>query len=801
MPELSPYIARPSSAAAGTQNENSPPRLPGMWEEETHLWDYLRVLNKHRILIIAVFLTTLGVAAFRVYSEIPLFTAGTTVLVERQAPQVLNLQDATAVAPYWDEYDYYKTQYEILRSRTLAAQVIRERGLTDLGEGTLSESHPRGLAAFWEGVKGLLTTTVGSASAVPSFLPPPRETNTPDAIRSSVNAYLAMLEVQPVRHTRLVQIVFRTPLPDLSAQLANLHADAYIRQGLQLRTQASSEAEKFLEEKLVELKERLEKSEGALNQYRRDKGIISLDDKENIVVDRLSDLNNRLTEAEAERIGLEAQVQLLRTRSYDSLPAVLNSTPIQALREQLARLERERAQLGIQFKEKYPGLAQLEAQLTETRQWLRQEIQTVTSGLESAYLTALARERELRKKMEEQKAATLGLKDASVTYAILAREVDTNRQLYDNVLQRMKEIRVMSELRTSNVSIIDKAEPPTSPSSPNKKRSLMLGAIFGLLGGVGLAFFFEYLDNTLKTPEEAERYLQLPSLSIVPDFTQTSWGLRSYSPRKFLHSIPRIEISTEESESVSPAQPEIKGEQVSTSGQPPSIISEAYRILRAAMLLSRPGEPPRKILFTSATQGEGKTTTVGNVAIAFAQMGAKVLVIDSDLRRSRFHAIFDVENQPGLTELLTGQKSVDDVILTTTVGNLFVMSCGTNPPNPAELVGSQKMADTLSELGTHYDYIFLDAPPVIPVSDAVLLSAMVDGVVLVVGGQKTPKRLVRNARKRLGAAQAKILGIVLNRVNLLSGDYSEYYHYYRSYYHQSGTKNDAATRGYKNASM
>jgi capsular exopolysaccharide synthesis family protein len=212
------------------------------------------------------------------------------------------------------------------------------------------------------------------------------------------------------------------------------------------------------------------------------------------------------------------------------------------------------------------------------------------------------------------------------------------------------------------------------------------------------------------------------------------------------------------------------------------------------MLLSRPGEPPRKILFTSATQGEGKTTTVGNVAMAFAQMGVKVLVIDSDLRRSRFHTIFEVENQPGLTEYLTGQKTMDEVILSTTVENLFVMGCGATPPNPAELVGSQKMADTLSELRAHYDYVFLDAPPVIPVSDAILLSSMVDGVVLVVGGQKTPKRLVRNARKRLGAAQAKILGVVLNRVNLQSGDYSDYYYYYHSYYHQAGAK-DAAEAG------
>jgi polysaccharide biosynthesis transport protein len=790
--ELSPYIARPASTPP--HNENTPPRPGGMWEEETHLWDYLRVLSKHRVLFVVVFLGTLGIAAFRVYSEVPLFTAATTVLIERQAPQVLNIQDATTVAPYWDEYDYYKTQYEILRSRTLASQVVRENALTSGTEGRHRESNWPGVAALWEGATAVLAARVKPAAAVLAAPASTLERKGADTTPVSVDNYLSMLEVQPVRHTRLVQIVFRTPEPELSARLANLHADAYIRQGLQLRTQASSEAETFLEHKLVELKERLEKSEAALNHYRRDKGIISLDDKENIVVERLSDLNNLLTQAEAERIGLEAQVQQLRTRSYASLPAVMNSTPIQVLREQLARLERERAQLAVQFKEKYPGRAQIEAQILETQQALKSEIQSVTSALESSYLTALTRERELRKKMEEQKSATLGLKDASVAYAMLAREVDTNRQLYDNVLQRMKEIRVLSELRTSNVSVIDKAETPTTPSSPNKKRSLMLGAMLGLISGIGLAFFFEYLDNTLKTPEEAERYLQLPSLSVVPDFTQSTLLSRYALPQRLRRVLEHRKNSHEDGGRETQSQGETNDDTVDVSSQPTSIVSEAYRILRAAMLLSRPGEPPRKILFTSATQGEGKTTTVGNVAIAFAQLGVKVLVIDSDLRRSRFHTIFEVENQPGLTEYLTGQKTMDEVILSTTVENLFVMGCGATPPNPAELVGSQKMADTLSELQAHYDYVFLDAPPVIPVSDAILLSSMVDGVVLVVGGQKTPKRLVRNARKRLGAAQAKILGVVLNRVNLQSGDYSDYYYYYHSYYHQAGAK-DAAEAG------
>jgi capsular exopolysaccharide synthesis family protein len=610
----------------------------------------------------------------------------------------------------------------------------------------------------------------------------------PEIDPALVNTYTGMLDIRPIRYTRLVKVAFRSPDPSLSVRLANAHVAAYIRQGLQLRTQASGEAEKFLEEKLVGLKERLEKSEVALNRYRRDKGIISLDDKENIVVERLTDLNKRLTEAEAERIALEAQVQLIHSREYDSLPAVLNSTLIQTLKEHVGRLDGEYAQLSAQFKPGYPRLIQLQAQVEETRRRLKQEIQNVTAGLESAYLAAVTREEELRTSMEKQKAETLGLKDAAVEYAILAREVDTNRQLYDNVLQRTKEMGMVAELRTSNVSIIDKAERPLGPSSPNKRRSLLFGALLGLLGGVGLAFFFEYLDNTLKTPEEVERYLRIPNLSVVPDFFRLSRRLPHSVPKASRHTLESNGEIKEEMRQYPSPQIGVPSKQLVVSHQPASLVAEAYRILRAAMLLSRPGEPPRTILFTSATQGEGKTTTVGNTAIIFAQMGVKVLVVDTDLRRSHFHSVFGVKNQPGLAELLTGQKELHEVTQPTAIENLFAISSGATPPNPAELVGSRKMYEILAALRAQYDFIFLDSPPVMPVSDAVFLSSMVDGVIIVVGGQETPKRLVKQACLRLGAAQAKIFGVVLNRVNLYSGDYSDYYYHYYSYYHYQGSE-------------
>jgi capsular exopolysaccharide synthesis family protein len=534
----------------------------------------------------------------------------------------------------------------------------------------------------------------------------------------------------------------------------------------------------------------VENSEAALNRYRRDKGILSLDEKENIIVERLNDFNKRLTEAEAERIALEAQVRLIRKRDYDSLPAVINSTLIQTLKEHLAKLEGKHAQLAARFKSGYLRLAQLEAQVAESRNRLQQEIQGVVGGIESAYLAAEAKEKELRAKMEEQKAATLGLKDASVEYAILVREVNTNRQLYDSILQRMKEMGVAAELRTSNISVIDKAEPPVNPSSPQKKLSLLLSALVGLLGGVGLAFFCEYLDNTLKTPEEVERYLRLPNLGIVPDFSSVNQRGYGKRPKALRRASAQAGSEEKKEEASANGRSRSPSKELVLAHHPLSVITEAYRTLRTSILLSRAGEPPRITLFTSGTHGEGKTSTVINTAVIFAQMGVRVLVIDADLRRPRCHKILGIEHGVGLSEVLTGQRETLEVIKPTALHSLFFLGSGAVPPNPAELVGSRKMHETLTLLQEHYDYILIDSPPVMPVSDAVLLSTMVDGVVLVVKGQETPKQLVKETCARLGLARAKILGVVLNGVNMRNGDYAYYYRHYSSYYHQGEAETD-----------
>jgi polysaccharide biosynthesis transport protein len=359
--------------------------------------------------------------------------------------------------------------------------------------------------------------------------------------------------------------------------------------------------------------------------------------------------------------------------------------------------------------------------------------------------------------MEEQKVAALQLKDASVNYAILAREVDTNRQLYDSTLQRMKEMGVAAELRASNVSIIDKAEVPRQPSSPKVRKNLLLGVFLGLIGGVGLACLREYLDDTLKTAEEVERYLGLPNLAVVPDFLALS--RRGQVLRTFPSVCRQI-----------PGAPAADRDLI-LAQRAFSAMIEAYGNLRTAILLSRAEKSPKLVLFTSAMHGEGKTTTVANTALVFAQLGGNVLIIDADLRHSHCHKVLGLEHGPGLTELLTGLRELPELIRQTHIERLFLLDSGSMSPDPAELLGSQNMRDVLAALRERFDYILIDAPPIIPVSDAMLLSTMVDGVVLLVGAQTTPKQLVWEARMRLSYARAGILGAALNRVNVGLGHY------------------------------
>jgi len=593
-----------------------------------------------------------------------------------------------------------------------------------------------------------------------------------------VHAYFADLKVTPETDTNLVKITITSPDPVLAAQIANQHVKQYEQQQLNMHGEQSEEAQRYLKSKLLEVKNDLENSETALNAYRTEKqiipGLISLDGKDAIVLDRLSVLSKETTQAQVARISLEAQKSLIKKHEYSALPSVMDDPTIQEMNKSLDGLYSQRAALASQFKASYPPLAKLDAQIGETQARIAVMINQKVGALESEYEEAVEKEKEIADEMDKEKQQTLNLNSSAAQYAMLQREVDTNRELYNAILTREKDVEMSGSVESKNVSVINSAEVPGAATSPKKLLALMLAAFGGLGLGLGLAFVVEMADNTLKNPEEAENYLKLPNLGVVPEFSTVN-GKSAYAPRELMNA---GDGGARPSTVLPPGR-----ELVTTHGSY-SRVGEAYRNLRTALLLSRAGGPPKVTLITSAMSREGKTVTAVNISVMLSQLGGRVLLIDADLRRARCHRVLAVDNHLGLTEVLTGSRDLHEMIRATEIENLFFLGAGSVPPNPTELLNSPRMAEVMALLRDHYEYIVIDSAPVLPVSDSMVLSRLTDGVVLVANGSATPRQQVKNACARLEYARAKILGLVLNKVKIHSPDYHYYYH--QDYYSFDG---------------
>ena len=791
MDELRP-LAKPAPVPLTEAIETEAWEIPSVEHEPlVEIWRYWRVLRKHRRAVIGVTLAAMILAAIRIIGETPIYTAETTILIEPNAEagsstleSLIEIETAAANAD-----EYYKTQCAILESRNLAAAVVSDLALDKdaLFNGqTSADSSP--LARWWPGLFG--PPPRDAAVTQYKFAPlDPTDTEMPAPIAPSaaVRRYLAMLKVSPVPDTNLVRLSFATPDPALSAELANAHVVAYERQQFREHGNQTENAQHFLRDKLAGIKDELQKSEAALNAYRRAKGIIpgliSVDGKDAVVLDRLADLSKDLTQAQVARISLEARVASIDKHDYASIPEVSENVTIQDLQKQQDDLYSQAAALSSQFKPDYPPLAKVRAQLDAVEGRLKIEIDGVVDGIQAQYRQAVEKENELQAEMERQRAETLNLNDAAAQYAILQREVDTNRQLYDAVLTRMKDVAIESGADRSNVAVINSAEVPTVPTSPRKARDLMLALVTGLSGGIALAFLLEFLDSTLKNPEDAENYLRLPTLGVVPEIA----SVRNAAPNATQMSGARALTAN----GTAPALP--AADDLVTAYGSYSALGEAYRNLRTALLMSRAGGPPGTILITSATSREGKTVTAVNLSVMLAQLGL-TLLIDADLRRARCHRVLGLDSRIGLTEVLTGAHQLDDAVRPTGIDGLDLLGAGATPPNPTELLGSVRMNQLLADFRTRYQYIVIDSSPVLPVSDALILARAVDGVVVVANGVATPRQQVRAACARLDYARGKILGLVLNRARLNSADFYGYYHedYYSVHDRNDEVLNDGA---------
>jgi succinoglycan biosynthesis transport protein ExoP len=730
---------------------------PYQEEKEVHLRDYWKVIVKRRWIIIALFLIVLVATAVGTFTMKPVYRGTLSLQINKENPQVVDFKEIFSVN-MWDQ-DYYQTQYKILESRSLAKRVLQTLKLSEHPE---FQSGPETPFQKWKSnilkpIWGLLTFSKKKVASEKDSSESKKET-------ALINQFLGKLKIEPVRNSRLVKVHFDSNSPELCAQVPNTLATNYIQQSVESRFIATEQIKEWLSKQLEGLKAKVERADEALQAFGSKHDIISFEDKENITLQRLNELNDTLTKTEADRMAKEALYKQTKDKNFEALPSILENKLIMDLKQAYIQLETQSTKLSETFKPEYPEMVRLKSQMQSIQRRMDLEISKIIAGIKNDYELSLRKEALLRHAFEQQKAKVMEMKDQSIQYNILKREADTNRELYKGLLQRMKEAGVSAGLTVSNIQIVDQAEVPAGPYKPNKGLNLLLAAVIGFFLGVGLAFFFEYLDNTVKTPEDVEQMIRLPSFGMVPEI--------SYEKRRRL-----------EKETTHPVE-------LVTHRHPKSILSEAYRNIRTSILLSFSEKPPKRIAITSPNPVEGKTTTAINTAIALSQTGAQVVIIDTDMRRPRIHHIFNGEDGAGLSNFLSGNADLSSIVKKTEVPNLYYIPSGPIPPNPSELLGSNLFKSMMESLGKKFDHILLDSPPVLGFADSLILSTTVDGVVLVVLGGKTPKETLQRAKEVLYQVNAKILGVVINRVDVQRGNYGYYYYRYHYYYGKEGKKKE-----------
>ena len=729
---------------------------PPQEEKEINLRDYWKVIRKRGWTIIAFFLIVVLTTGIGTFTMKPIFRGTATIQINKENPQIVDFKEVFAVNTM--DLDYYQTQYKILESRSLAKRVIQFLKLSEH-----SEFLPQPQTPFQKWKSNILSPIFALFAASDKKSTSDKDPSGSEKETLLINQFLKRLTIEPIRNSRLVKIHFDSNNPELSVQVPNTLAANYIQQNLESRFDATQQAKEWLTGQLEDLKAKVERADEALEAFGSNHGIISLDEKENVIILRLKELNEALTKAESERMAKEGLYKQTKGSS-DSLPSILENRLIQDLKQTYIQLEAQHMKLSETFKPEYPDMVRLKTQMGTIQKRLDAEVNKIITAIKNDYESSLRREFLLRQAFEQQKARAMEMKGDAIQYNILKREADTNKELYKGLLQRMKEAGIQAGIMASNIQVVDQAELPAKPYKPNKQLNLLLAAVVGLFLGVGLAFFFEYLDNTVKTPEDVEQMIRLPSFGMVPEI--------SSERRKKLESGASYPV------------------ELITFGHPKSMLSEAYRNIRTSILLSFSEKPPKKIVISSPNPAEGKTTTVINTAIALSQTGAQVLIIDTDLRKPRVHKVFDQENGVGLSNFLSGHAELDSIIKKTEVPNLYYIPSGPIPPNPSELVSSNRFKNMLASLGERFDHLVLDSPPVLGFADAIILSTSVDGVILVVLGGKTPRETLQRAKDVLHQVNVKILGVVINRIDIQRSDYGYYYYRYHHYYGKEGKKKE-----------
>ncbi|MBC6980484.1 polysaccharide biosynthesis tyrosine autokinase [Caulobacter sp. 17J80-11] len=685
-----------------------------------NIGEYWRLLVKHRVVIGATFAVCLALGAAATMLMTPVYTATTTLQIDRQAAKVTEDDDTSPRDSMVAGEEFFQTQYGLLRSRSLSLRVIDSLGLAGSD-------------------KFLKQMGITPPKPEPGKRPPNRR-------EQVLRLVQANLGVNPVRGSRLVSVTFDSPDAQLSARVANAFAENFIQSNLDRRFESSSYAREFLEQRLAQVKAKLEESERQLVAYAAQQQIIETGDHagaaQSLDTNNLLALNSALAAAKTERVRAEERWREAKSAPLMSLPEVLQSQTVQQLSQERARLTAEYEQKLRVFKPDFPEMRQLKAQIDEVNRQIQAEAGNIRASIQAQYTIAMNQEASLQQQVAGLKSDVLDLRDRSIQYNILQREVDTSRTLYEGLLQRYKEIGVAGGITTNNISVVDRADPPLGPSKPNLMLNMMLAAVLGLGLGVLAAFVIEALDETLATPDDAEQKLGVPILG----------------------SIPLLEKGVTPPEALADIR---------------SGFAEAYYSLRTALQFSTPDGIPRSLLVTSTRPGEGKSTTSLAVALNLARLGQRVLLIDADLRNPSMHRSLGADNSRGLSNVLAGVSTLGEVVQSTGASALSFVACGPRPPNPAELLAGSRVRAFLEEAQARYDVVVMDGPPIAGLADGPVLASMVGGTIFVLESRGTRRGQARNALARLHMSRARLLGALLTKFDprIASYDYAYDYDY------------------------
>ena len=739
MSEDSRIMPRDPRPAEIVESSVSPLRVPSLdlSPHEPHLYDYLLILRKHLWMILSFALavvTFVSIATFRMQA---VYVANAKIEIDRENTSVLPFQGADSYDYMMDLDNYIETQSRVLTSETLALQTIRN-------------SEPAANPEFSNG--GVPCEAIASGSLA----------NHPRC--PEIAAFLGGLSVKRIPSTRMIEVTYESTNPDQAARMLNAHLENYKQQNIQGHVEATTAATTWLKDQLADLKRRVEKSENDRINYERQNQIWSVDDKQNMTTQRLLDLNKELTDAESDTLKKRALYEFAESGALDAVPQIRDNSVLQEMQRKRGDLSVQYADALNQYGPNFPKVQRLQAQSKNLDEQIAKERKGIIVQLRSDYDEAKARQELLTQRLDEQKAATNAMAEKMVQYSILKREAEGNKIMYEGILTKLREASISASLKSSNIRVIDPATIPSSPARPARTRNIALGFLVGLVGGVGLALLREYLDNTVKTPDDVETLVRLPSLAVVPMFGSSANTGRSLGLGKRVSSNgheKRIELVAQH--------------------LPKSQMSEAFRSLRTALLLSQPDRPPQVILVTSALPREGKTTAAANLAVTLAQLGDKTVLVDADLRKPGIARLLDLGGgkHAGLSSYLAGVSSLDLVSVPhPLIPNLVAIPTGPLPPNPADLLSSHRLADAITELRKKFKFVIIDSPPVMAATDAVILSVQVDGVLLVVRSGETPKAAFTRTRDLLVSVKSSLLGVVLNAVDANAPDYYYSYRYY-----------------------